>query len=143
MKPPGVTPAKIGIVLLLLIAIVAVAQMKPGKQAVEPAAPGSSPPTSAPGVPRMIELGSVSCIPCKMMKPVMEELEKEYGPNLTVDFIDVWQDTKAGTEYGVESIPTQILYDAEGNEITRHVGFWPKDQIVAAFAAHGAELKRR
>lgn len=91
----------------------------------------------------MLELGSVSCIPCKMMKPVMEELEKEYGDNIQVDFIDVWQDPEAGRRYGVESIPTQILYDAEGKELVRHVGFWPKEEIVAAFAEHGVELKKR
>ncbi|NLH98123.1 MAG: thioredoxin family protein [Chthonomonadales bacterium] len=144
MKPGAITPAKIGLVLLLLIAIVAVAQMKPGKQAAGGTGlTDPSPPTSAPGVPRMLELGSVSCIPCKMMKPVMEELEKEYGPNLKVDFIDVWQDPEAGRRYGVESIPTQILYDADGKEVFRHVGFWPKDEIVAAFAANGVELKKQ
>jgi thioredoxin 1 len=132
--------ARLGIVAVLLIAIVAVAQMKPRNPALPPAA---DPASEATGVPRMLELGSVSCIPCKMMKPVMEELEKEYGPNLRVDFIDVWADPEAGKRYGIESIPTQILYDAAGKELTRHVGFWPKDEIVAAFKEHGVELKAR
>lgn len=144
MKPSAITPAKIGVVLLLLIAIIAVAQMKPGNTPSGASGTSSpSPPSSAPGVPRMLELGSVSCIPCKMMKPVMEELEKEYGDNIRVDFIDVWQDPDAGRRYGVESIPTQILYDADGEEIVRHVGFWPKDEIVAAFAEKGVELKKQ
>jgi len=128
---------KVGIVALLLVAIVAVAQMKR-----KPAATQIDPTTASPGVPRMLELGSVSCIPCKMMKPVMEELKKDYGDNLKVDFIDVWKDEEAGKRYGIESIPTQILYDAGSNEVTRHSGFWPKEEIVAAFAEHGVELKR-
>ena len=143
MKPGAITPAKIGVVLLLLIAIVAVAQLKPRNQPSQGTSSATpSPPTNAAGVPRMLELGSVSCIPCKMMKPVMEELEREYGDNIRIDFIDVWQDPDQGRRYGIESIPTQILYDAEGNEITRHVGFWPKEEIVAAFAANGVELKK-
>lgn len=129
---------KAGVLALLIVAIALVVQMKQ-----KPGATQTGPKTAPAGVPRLLELGSVSCIPCKMMKPVLEELEREYGPNLKVDFIDVWVDPEAGRRYGVESIPMQILYDAGGNEITRHVGFWPKEEIVAAFAEHGVELKRR
>jgi len=130
---------RLGIVALLIIAVLVVAQLRPNRAGTGDSAGAST----AAGVPRMLELGSVSCIPCKMMKPVMEELEKEYGPNLRVDFIDVWANPDEGRRYGIESIPTQILYDASGNELTRHVGFWPKEEIVAAFREHGVELKPR
>jgi len=129
---------KAGIVAVLLVAIVVVARMKQ-----EPAPISGTAASPAIGVPRMLELGSVSCIPCKMMKPVMEELKKDYGDNLKVDFIDVWKDEEAGRRYDVKSIPTQILYAADGRELTRHTGFWPKEAIVAAFAEHGTQLKPR
>lgn len=139
---PSLT-AKVSVVLLLLIAIIAVAMMKE-KDGGSPTVAGQrAPGGEALGVPRMLELGSVSCIPCKMMKPVMEELQKEYGPNLRVDFIDVWQDPDEGRKYGIESIPTQILYDTNGNEIYRHVGFWPKDEIANAFREHGVDLRKQ
>ncbi len=139
MKTGPSLTAKVLIVLGLLAAVVAVAMMR--ERPTSASRPSPQVPDSAVGVPRMLELGSVSCIPCKMMKPVMEELEKEYGSNLRVDFIDVWADPESGKRYGIESIPTQILYDAKGNEITRHVGFWPKEEIVEAFKANGVELK--
>lgn len=135
--------ARVGVVVILLVAIVAVAQLKQSTTSGAGSAASSGPAAEAIGVPRMLELGSVSCIPCKMMKPVMEELEKEYGANIRIDFIDVWQDPEQGKSYGIESIPTQILYDADGKEVTRHVGFWPKDEIVAAFADNGVELKKQ
>ena len=141
MKTGPSLTAKVLIGLGLLVAIVAVAMLKEGPSRGSTGSPST--PNQATGVPRMVELGSVSCIPCKMMKPVMEELEKEYGPNLQIDFIDVWQNPDEGKRYGIESIPTQILYDADGRELTRHVGFWPKEEIVDAFKSSGVELKPR
>ncbi|MGC9316706.1 MAG: TlpA family protein disulfide reductase [Armatimonadota bacterium] len=36
-----------------------------------------------------------------------------------------------GDRYGVQTIPTQVIYDADGNEVFRHIGFWPKEDIDA------------
>ncbi|MHC4202653.1 MAG: thioredoxin family protein, partial [Planctomycetota bacterium] len=71
----------------------------------------------ARALPRLVDLGSTTCIPCKMMKPVLEELRKEYAGRLRVEFIDVKADPEAGTEYGRSIIPTQIWYDASGKEL--------------------------
>lgn len=79
----------------------------------------------------MLELGATSCIPCKMMVPVMEALRKEYPGKLKVDFIDVFENRAAAEKYQIQSIPTQILFDASGKEVFRHIGFWPKEEIVA------------
>ena len=43
----------------------------------------------------------------------------------------MWKNPDLGRQYNVRSIPTQIIYDAEGNEVFRHMGFWPKDEIDA------------
>lgn len=79
-----------------------------------------------------IELGSVKCIPCKMMQPVMEEVEREYGDQVKVIFYDVW--TEEGkpyaNQYRIQAIPTQVFLDADGNEYYRHIGFFPKEELV-------------
>lgn len=79
-----------------------------------------------------IELGSVTCIPCKMMQPIMDEIEKEYGDQVRVVFHDVW--TEAGRpyaeQYRIHAIPTQIFLDKDGNEYSRHTGFFPKEELV-------------
>lgn len=37
-----------------------------------------------------VELGSVNCIPCKAMQPVMKSIEEKYGEQVKVVFYDVW-----------------------------------------------------
>jgi thioredoxin 1 len=90
-------------------------------------------------LPRLLELGSDSCIPCKKMQPILAELRQEYAGKLQVDFIDVWKDESAGRLYGIEMIPTQIFFDAEGVERFRHVGFYPKEDIIAKLAELGVK----
>ena len=78
-----------------------------------------------------IELGSVNCIPCKKMQPVMEAVEEKYGDQIKVIFYDVWKadQKKYAKEYGIRLIPTQIFLDKDGREIFRHEGFFPEEEI--------------
>ena len=82
------------------------------------------------GMVTLLDLGSDSCIPCKMMAPIIEKLKKKYEGKAAVVFIDVWKDTEAGKKYGVRAIPTQIFFDEGGREIYRHVGFLDENAIV-------------
>lgn len=88
-----------------------------------------------------IELGSVKCIPCKMMQPILDEIEKEYAGQVEVVFYDVW--TPAGRPYAqkyrIRGIPTQIFLDKDGNEYFRHVGYFPKDELVTILKMQGVE----
>ena len=83
-----------------------------------------------PGTVTMLDLGAHSCIPCKMMTPILAELEEEYAGRAAILFIDVWQNEGEGKKYGITSIPTQIFFDQTGKEIFRHAGFYPKKRIV-------------
>lgn len=91
-------------------------------------------------LPKLIDLGADKCIPCKMMAPILEELESEYAGRLEVVFIDVWKEPERGKEYGVRLIPTQIFYDADGNEFYRHEGFFSKEDILNAFKEKGIDF---
>jgi thioredoxin 1 len=86
-----------------------------------------------------VELGSVKCIPCKMMQPIMKYIEKEYGEDVDVVFHDVW--TTEGEPYarifGIRAIPTQVFLDADGKEFFRHEGYYPKDEIVKVLKTKG------
>ncbi len=97
--------------------------------------------TEKKALPRLLDLGAGKCIPCKMMFPVLDELKKEYAGKLTVEFIDVWQNPDAAKPYGIEVIPTQIFYDADGKELFRHIGFFSKDDILARWKELGVDLK--
>jgi thioredoxin 1 len=130
-------------IVVALAAVVAVViinkQMgpSPGTDAAKGAAQVSHP---AAGLPRLLDLGSVSCIPCKMMAPILEELKKEYAGRLRVDFIDVWENPDAGKPYGIRLIPTQIFFDASGKERFRHEGFFSKEDILAKWKELGVDL---
>lgn len=77
----------------------------------------------------MIDLGAKTCIPCKLMAPILEELKEEYRGRASIIFIDVWDDKSQGKRFGVHSIPTQIFYDKHGKEMYRHTGFLSKEKI--------------
>jgi thioredoxin 1 len=89
----------------------------------------------------MVDIGAKECIPCKMMAPIMEELEKEYHDSgrAAILFIDVWKNKDQGRRFGIRSIPTQIFYDKEGNEVYRHEGFMDKKDIVAKLEKLGVK----
>lgn len=97
-------------------------------------------PQTQARLPRLVDLGADKCIPCKMMAPILEELKKEYAGKLQIDFIDVWKNPKAGRQYGIRVIPTQIFYDVDGKEISRHQGFMGKADILATFRKAGIDL---
>ncbi|HOW08172.1 MAG TPA: thioredoxin family protein [Bacteroidales bacterium] len=86
-----------------------------------------------------IELGSVRCIPCQQMQPVMKSVEEKYGKDVKVVFHDVW--TEAGApyakQYGIEAIPTQVFLDMDGKEFFRHVGFLPEEELVKVLQQQG------
>lgn len=86
-----------------------------------------------------IELGSVSCIPCKKMQPIMKSLEKKYGIQLKIIFYDVWkkEHKDKSTKYGIRLIPTQIFFDESGKEIHRHEGFYPETDIDSFLQSRG------
>jgi len=91
-------------------------------------------------LPRLIDLGAGTCIPCKMMAPVLEELKENYSGIFDVEFIDIRENPDAGKKYGVRIIPTQIFYDASGKEFFRHEGFFSKEDILAKWKETGVEL---
>ena len=84
-----------------------------------------------------VELGSVSCIPCKKMQPIMKSIETRYVGQVKVIFYDVLKDKAPATQYGIKLIPTQVFLDQSGKEIARHEGFFPEEEIDKILKAHG------
>ena len=90
------------------------------------------------GKPVLLELGSHSCVPCKKMMPILAELSTEQSA-FTVSFIDVWAAEEKSEQYNIELIPTQIFFDKDGAELFRHVGFYPKEDILKKWKEFGIE----
>ncbi|PIV98848.1 MAG: thiol reductase thioredoxin, partial [Deltaproteobacteria bacterium CG17_big_fil_post_rev_8_21_14_2_50_51_6] len=73
------------------------------------------------GMVTMIDLGANSCVPCKMMAPILEKVEKDYNGRAAIIVIDVWKYRDQAQRFGIRAIPTQIFFDKEGREVYRHV----------------------
>ncbi len=113
------------------------------EQVAVPAVSSPSPGvTTKAALPRLVDLGAGKCIPCKMMKPVLEELTKEYQGKMDVVFIDVWEKPSEGDAYNIRTIPTQIFYDASGKELYRHEGFFSKQDILNKWKELGVVLEK-
>ena len=82
------------------------------------------------GMVTMIDLGRNKCLPCKMMVPIMEKLEKQYKGKAAIILIDIVKDYDRVKQFTFQTIPTQIFYDKEGKEVYRHAGFMSEEAIV-------------
>ena len=108
---------------------------RPGPAAAQPG------PKAAPSqaFPAGIDLGMGKCIPCKQMKPILDELKQEYAGRCRVEIIDVGERPDQSDKYRIMLIPTQIFFDAKGTEVYRHEGFMPKADIVAKLKEMGVK----
>jgi thioredoxin 1 len=88
-----------------------------------------------------VEIGSVKCIPCKAMQPIMKAVEEEYKGQVKIVFHDVW--TEKGkmdaAKYNIRIIPTQVFLDKGGKEYYRHEGYYPKDNVVRVIKMQGVK----
>jgi thioredoxin 1 len=90
--------------------------------------------------PVLVDFWATWCSPCRMIAPVLEEIATESGDSLRISKLDV--DSSPGTpmRYGVQSIPTLILFK-NGQETERIVGFLPKERLMARLKPHLATAK--
>ncbi len=99
----------------------------------------SIPDVPVKGMVTMVDIGAHKCIPCKMMAPIIESLQKEYNGKAAIVFIDVWENREQGQRFGIHSIPTQIFYDKDGKEVYRHEGFLSQNSIEAELEKLGVK----
>ncbi|MFO8083440.1 MAG: thioredoxin family protein [Desulfobacterales bacterium] len=135
-------PNRLIIIAVAVIAIlVAYKMVQPPSESVDFEVNTSSSQTTSveltSGLVTMIDLGADECIPCKMMAPILEELEKEYKGRADIIFIDVWKNPDQAKKYRIRAIPTQIFFDADGKEVQRHIGFMDKKRIVEILSKLG------
>jgi len=87
----------------------------------------------------MLDLGAKSCIPCKMMAPILEKVKKAYKDKAAIIFIDVWKYRDQIRRFGIQAIPTQVFFDKDGEEVYRHVGFMSEKAIVEQLKKMGVD----
>ena len=89
------------------------------------------------GRPVLADFGRGVCIPCKQMKPILEELAAEYKGKASVLIIEIDEYRALTRRYSIRLIPTQIFFDAQRKEVYRHEGFMSKESIKEKFEEMG------
>ena len=79
-------------------------------------------------VPVIVDFWADWCMPCKMIAPVLEELDAEYDGKLKVAKLDVDDQPALAQQYNVVSIPTLLVFK-DGEMVKQHVGAAPKDTL--------------
>jgi len=75
------------------------------------------------------------CGPCKVMDPILEQIEHEYSGEFAIKKIDVDADNETPASYGVMSIPTYIVLK-DGKEVERAIGSQPKESLLSKITPH-------
>jgi len=94
-------------------------------------------------LPKLLDFGAGTCIPCKKMAPILQELAEEYKGRVVIKIIEVYQERELTRANGIRLIPTQIFFDAKNQEVSRHVGFMDKEQIKKIFEKMGVNPVRK
>ena len=85
---------------------------------------------SAEPIPTLVDVGADKCIPCIKMAPILDKLKEDFAGLMDVKFVDAWKNREEASSYGVQMIPTQIFYAADGKELYRHTGFFSREDIL-------------
>jgi len=88
-------------------------------------------------LPKMWDFGSEKCIPCKTMKEILDPMMVDYKGKVDIRIISVYEDKERTQQFRIVTIPTQVFIDAEGKELYRHIGVYPRDSIEARFRQYG------
>lgn len=76
----------------------------------------------------LVDFWAPWCGPCKMIAPVLEELDNEIGDQLKIAKLNVDNNPEAAGRLGVMSIPTLMVFK-DGEMVSKMVGFQPKEQL--------------
>lgn len=87
------------------------------------------------GKATFLEVGSDSCHTCQIMGKLLYK-EKQEHPDYNIYFVNVKEERDAAFKLKIQMIPTQILLDANGSEIDRHVGLLEKEDLDAIFGQY-------
>jgi thioredoxin 1 len=84
------------------------------------------------GKPTVAEFGANACASCREMKPILQALQRDHGERVAVVIIDLLAQKEAPyiDRYRIQLMPTQVFFDSQGRETSRHMGKISGDEIL-------------
>ncbi|HEY8342490.1 MAG TPA: thioredoxin [Calditerricola sp.] len=83
----------------------------------------------------LVDFWAPWCGPCRMIAPVLEELDKEIGDKVKIVKVNVDENPGTANQYGVMSIPTLILFK-DGQPVDKWIGYQPKETLLGNLNKH-------
>jgi len=84
--------------------------------------------------PVLVDFWAAWCAPCRMVAPIVDELAEEYSGRISFAKVDVDQNSKIATRYGIMAIPNLIIFK-NGKPASQIVGYKPKEELKRSLDA--------
>lgn len=94
-------------------------------------------------LPVLVNAGMESCLPCRRMVPILLELQQKHGHSFKTYYYDIYKTHDSLEIFQIDTVPAQIYYDAEGNELHRNEGFIYGEHILEQWESLGLSVESR
>ncbi len=105
--------------------------------AIQAASPAELTAALKAGVPLIVEFGGEHCIPCVHMQPVLRDVQKLLGKRGRVVNFWIQSHPEVARQHRIMAMPTQVIFDAKGQELFRHMGFFPRPEFEKVLREKG------